>query len=129
VIGQRIRVQIATNRGNTGVFIGNLAQISPETLVVEIPGGKGRTILPRAAIAEVAVADGRESRLKNLPVLTPLLAGPVMLATLPPPPGPHHNAFRNQRLVLLGMTALGIGRVIARTPGERWRPVYSWLDR
>src|SRR5215212_6031951 len=104
-VGDRVRVRVAATRGNTNLFVGNIASISPDTLVVDIPGGKGTIILPRAAIAEVAIGNGRESRLANLPRMAPLLVGPLMLATLPPPRGPHSNAFRNQRYILVALTA------------------------
>src|SRR3954469_11590665 len=80
-VGDRVRVRVAATRGYSNLFIGNVASISPDTLVVDIPGNKGTIILPRAGIAEVAVASGRESRFVNLPHLLPLVAPGVLLAT------------------------------------------------
>src|SRR6185503_5381415 len=60
-IGDRVRVRVAATQGNTGVFIGNVASISPDTLFIDIPGGKGTITLARAAISEVSIANGRES--------------------------------------------------------------------
>ena len=75
-VGERVRVRVAATRG-PNMFVGEVASISPDTLVMSIPGGKGSITLPRLAISEVALSDGRQSR----------------------------------------------------TPPERWRPVYNWLDR
>jgi hypothetical protein len=128
-VGDRVRVRVASTRGNTNLFVGNVASLSSDTLVVDIPGGKGTIILPRAAIAEVAIGNGRESRFANLPRMAPLLVLPVMLATGPSyHSGPHANALRNQRYILAALTALPVISVFTRTPPERWEPVYSWLD-
>ena len=129
IIGDRVRVQVAANRGYTGVFIGNVAEISTETLVVEVPGGKARTTFPRAAIAEVAISDGRESRLNNVPKSVPFFALPIMIAVLPNSSGSHHVAIRNQRIALIGLHVVTLGQLMWKSPPERWRPVYSWLDR
>src|SRR5437763_994653 len=61
-VGDRIRVTVAASRGNTNVFIGTLDRLSPDTLVVAIPGGKGSVILPRLAISEISKSAGHESR-------------------------------------------------------------------
>jgi len=127
--GDRVRVRVAATRGNTNLFVGNVASISPETLVVDIPGGKGTITLPRAAISEVAITDGRESRLANLPQILPFLVSPVLLASAPTiEHGPHANGLRNWRYVLIGVSSLPMMLHFRRTPAERWRPVYSWLE-
>jgi len=128
-VGDRVRVRVAATRGNTNLFIGNVASISPDTLVVDIPGGKGTITLARAAISEVAVSNGRESRFTNLPRALPVLAGTFLIATAPPiHDGPHANALRTQRHVLMGLSAILPIMHFRRTPGERWQPVHSWLD-
>jgi len=128
-LGDRVRVRVAATRGNTNLFIGTVASISPETLVVDIPGGKGTITLARAAISEVAVSIGRESRFANLSRLMPAAVGPVLIATMPTiNEGPHSNAFRNRRYVLLGLSAIPLLLQFRRTPAEHWEPVYSWLD-
>jgi hypothetical protein len=128
-VGDRVRVRVAATRGNTNLFVGNVASISPETLVVDIPGGKGTITLARAAISEVAVSNGHESRLANLSSLLPAAVAPVMIATMPTIyDGPHATAFRNRRYVLIGLTALPFLLRFRRTPAEHWEPVYSWLD-
>jgi hypothetical protein len=127
--GDRVRVRVAATRGNTNLFVGNVASISPETLVVDIPGGKGQVTLPRAAISEVAITDGRESRLLALPQMLPFLVGPALLATTPTIKNvPHANGLRNWRYVLIGVSSLPLILHFRRTPAERWRPVYSWLE-
>jgi hypothetical protein len=125
--GDRVRVRIAATRGNTNLFVGNVAAISPDTLVVDIPGGKGTITLPRAAISEVAVSSGRGSRFAN-PALLPGLVAPLLIASTPTIHGPHANAFRNRRYVLVGLSALPLLLHFRRTPAEHWEPVYSWLD-
>jgi hypothetical protein len=128
-IGDRVRVRIAATHGNTGVFIGNVASISPDTLFIDIPGGKGTITLARAAISEVAIANGRESHFANLPRMAPALVAPLLIATMPPiHDGPHANRLRNQRYIFLGLTSLPLILHFRRTPPERWQPVYSWLD-
>ena len=128
-LGDRLRVRIAATRGNTAVFIGNAASISPDTLVLDIPGGKGSITLARAAISEVAIANGRESRFSSLPRTFPLLVGPLLIAATPPPRnGPHANGLRNLQYALIGFSALPVLMHLSRTPPERWQPVYSWLD-
>ena len=128
-VGDRVRVRVAATRGNTNLFVGNVATISPETLVVDIPGGKGTITLARAAISEVAVSNGRESRFANLSRLLPAAVVPVTIATMPTiHDGPHANGFRNRRYVLLGLSALPLLMHFRRTPAEHWEPVYSWLD-
>jgi hypothetical protein len=59
-----------------------------------------------------------------------MLVSTVMIASLPAPrDGPHSNAFRNSRYMLLGLQGFFIASILGRTPPERWRPLYSWLDR
>ena len=129
-IGDRVRVRVSATRGNTNLFIGSVAAITHDTITLAIPGGKGTIILPRASIGEIGISDGRESRFRNLPMMLPMIASTALIATLPyPSSGPHANALRNQRYVLLGSQVLLLGRLFGRTPPERWRPLYSWLDR
>lgn len=129
-VGQRIRVQIAASPGNTSVFIGNLAALASDTLVVSIPGGKGRVVVPRASISSVSVSAGHASRFTNLPGVVLIAAAPAFLMTAPLPTGPHHNALRNQRIALIGIEGAMLWRFLARAPSvEHWRPVTSWLDR
>jgi preprotein translocase subunit YajC len=128
-LGDRVRVRVAATRGNTNLFVGNVASISPDTLVIDIPGGKGTITVARAAISEVAISNGRESRFTNLPRALPALAGTFLIATAPSiHNGPHANALRNQRYVLMGLSAIPLILHFRRTPAEHWEPVYSWLD-
>jgi len=128
-VGDRVRVRIAASRG-TNVFIGDIASLSPDTLVMSIPGGKALITLPRLAISEVSLSDGRQSRLLTAAPHLVLLGIPTaMLATAGPFRGPHSSSLNSQRYMLLGLNALLVGRAISRTPPERWRPVYGWLDR
>jgi hypothetical protein len=128
-LGDRVRVRVAATRGNINLFVGNIATISPETLVVDIPGGKGTITLPRAAISEVAVSNGRESRFANLSRVLPAAVPTVLIATMPTiHSGPHANAFRNGRYVLVGLSALPLIVHFWRTPAEHWEPVFTWLD-
>lgn len=127
-VGDRVRVRVAATRGTTNLFVGSLSSVSPDTLVVEIPGGKGASILPRAAIAEVALSQGNESRWKRAAGILPFMAPAVTFATLNPPPGPRHNAFRNQQIFLSIAAALPVLRLLSRAPNERWEPVYRWLE-
>jgi hypothetical protein len=71
VIGDRVRVRVAATRGTTNLFIGNVASLARDTLTLSIPGGKGAIILQRAAVSEVAIENGRESRLAILPRVAP----------------------------------------------------------
>jgi protein involved in polysaccharide export with SLBB domain len=128
-IGDRVRVRVAATRGNTNLFIGSVSAMSHDTLTLAIPGGKGTIILPRASISEIGVSDGRESHLRNIPYMAPMLVSTALTATLPMPDGPHTNGLRNRRYLLLAAEALLLGHVFSRTPPERWRPLYSWLDR
>jgi hypothetical protein len=99
-------------------------------LTLSLPGGKGTVILPRASISEIARSDGRESRLTNIPKVAPMLLPTTLILALPIPRSwPHANAMRNQRYLLLGAQGLLIGSILRRTPPERWRPLYSWLER
>ena len=128
-VGDRVRVRVAATRGTTNLFVGNLLSVSPETLVVEIPGGKGSIILPRSAVAEVALSQGNESRWKRAVGILPWMGPSVTVATLSPPPGPHHNAMRNQQILVSVALALPVLRVFSRAPNERWEPTYRWLER
>jgi hypothetical protein len=130
VLGERVRVTVTATHGDRNLFIGNVAALSNDTLTLAIPGGKGTIILPRAAIGEIARSDGRESWFTNVPKLAPTLVLTAMIAALPVPRNSEHaNAMRNERYVLLGLHGLLIGSALRRTPPERWRPLYSWLDR
>jgi hypothetical protein len=128
-LGERVRVRIAETRGNRNLFIGNVTALSRDTLTLGISGGKGTIILPRAAVAEVAVPDGHESRWRMMPFIAPLLYVAALTATTPPPPGPHLQRARNQRYALLAVDGLLIGAYLLRPMPERWRPRYSWLER
>lgn len=130
VLGERVRVVVAATRGDRNLFIGKVEALSRDTLTLAIPGGKGTIILPRASISEVARSDGRESHFRNLPTALPSLVLTAMIVALPTPSsGVHANALRNERYVLLGVNGFFIARMLGRTPPERWRPLYSWLDR
>jgi hypothetical protein len=128
-VGDRVRVRVATTRGsNTNVFVGNIAGISAETLVVAIPGDKGSIKMPRSAIAEVALSRGHQSYLTNLGHVAPLIVFSAPLLFLPRMHGAHSNALNTQRYVLIGLHGLTIGHALARKPPERWVPAYSWLE-
>ena len=128
-VGDRVRVRVAATRGtNTNVFVGNIAGISAETLIVAIPGDKGSITLPRSAIAEVALSRGHESYVSNLARVAPLIAFSAPLLFLPPLRGPHSNALNTQRYVLIGLQGLTIGHALARKPPERWVPAFTWLE-
>jgi hypothetical protein len=129
IVGERVRVRVPATRGNTNLLFGNVAALSADTLILDLPGGKGTVILPRAAISEVAKTAGRESRFRRLPMMLPLIGSTVMLATLPASHGtPNSNALNNRRYVLIGLSALPIISVFARTPPERWEPTTRWLE-
>jgi hypothetical protein len=128
-IGDRVRVTVAATRGNTNVFMGSIDRLSPDTMVIAIPGGKGSVILPRLAIAEVSISDGRESRLANVPRVLPLLMPAALFATLPTPKTGHWVPLRNERYMLIGLSLSAVTSRLARTPAERWTPVYNWLER
>jgi hypothetical protein len=127
-LGERVRVRVAATRGYTNLFFGSISALSADTLILDIPGGKGTIILPRVAISEVAKTAGRESRFRNLPRTLPLIASTVMFATLPTLHGPHSNALNNQRYVLVALSALPLVSMFMRTPPEHWEPTTRWLE-
>lgn len=128
-VGDRVRVRVAATRGtNTNVFVGNIAGISAETLVVAIPGDKGSITLPRSAIAEVALSRGHQSYFSNLGRVAPGFIVSAPLFFLPRLHGPHSNALNNQRYVLIGLHGLMIGQALTRRPPERWVPAFTWLE-
>jgi hypothetical protein len=126
-LGERVRVRVASTRGNTNLFTGNIASISPDTLVLAIPGGKGTIILPRASINEVAKSDGRVSRWKSVPFVAPFVfSSALVTSTLT---SPNSGSVRTRGVLLLGLNAAMVARLVGRTPPERWRPVETWLNR
>jgi hypothetical protein len=126
-LGERVRVRVASTQGNTNLFTGNIAAISPDTLILAIPGGKGTIILPRASINEVAKSDGRVSRWRSVPFVAPLVfSSALVTSTLTQS---RSGTARTQGVLLIGMNAALIARYVGRTPPERWRPVESWLNR
>ena len=127
-VGDRVRVRVASTRGSTNLFVGNLASVSPDTLVIDIPGGKGTVILPRTAISEVAVSQGNGSHLQNLPGALIFALPGTLVATASPLPGPHENAQRNRRIGLSALYALGTIVALGRRPPEKWEPMYHWLE-
>lgn len=127
-VGDRVRIRVAATRGTTNLFVGNLSSVSPDTLVVDIPGGKGSIILPRSAISEVAVSQGGDSRLRNLPGALLFALPGAVVATMSPPPGPHENTHRNQRIGLTALYAFGTIAALGRRPPEKWEPMYHWLE-
>ena len=127
-VGDRVRVRVAATRGTANLFVGNLSSLTPDTLVIDIPGGKGSIILPRAAVAEVALSQGNVSRWKRAVGILPFMAPAVTIATLNPPAGPHHNANRNRQIFMGVVMALPFVSVMSRQPTERWEPVYRWLE-
>jgi hypothetical protein len=128
-VGDRVRVRVAATRGTTNLFVGNLASVSPETLVVEIPGGKGSIILPRAAVAEVALSQGNESRWRRVPATLPYVVPAYVFATLPAPRGEHANGVRNLQYLFGALSVLQVASIVGRSPREKWEPVYRWLER
>lgn len=127
-VGDRVRVRVAATRGTTNLFVGNLAVVSADTLVIEIPGGKGSIILARAGISEIAISQGNESRFQRIPEVLPIAVPGLMIASLPTPPGPHANGFRNQRYLLGALSMFEMFWVVGRHPREKWEPVYRWLE-
>jgi hypothetical protein len=128
-MGDRVRVTVAATRGNTNVFIGNVDRVTPDTLFIGLPGGKGLITLPRLAVSEVSISDGRESRWSNLPRVAPLLVPTAMILSMPTPKTPHWAGLRNQRYALVGLS-IGLASMrIAKTQPERWKPVYGWLHQ
>jgi hypothetical protein len=128
-VGDRVRVRVAATRGgNTNEFVGNIAGIAAETLIVAIPGDKGSITIPRSAIAEVALSRGHQSYVSNVARVAPLIILSAPLLILPRLHGPHANALNNQRYLLIGLQALTIGHGLSRKPPERWVPSYGWLE-
>ena len=126
-LGDRVRVRVASTRGTTDVFTGNIASISPDTLVLAIPGGKGTIILPRASINEVAKSDGYVSRWVRLPIIAPLVVSSAMItSTLT---RSSSRDFQTRGTLILGLNAALITRYLSHPSPERWRPVESWLNR
>lgn len=124
-VGDRVRVRVAATHGTTNLFVGNLSSVSADTLVLDIPGGKGSIILPRAAVAEVALSQGNESRWRSVARILPFVGPPAAMEVVSPPEGPHRIAFRNRQIFMIA--ALPV-IAFARTPRERWEPVYRWLQ-
>jgi len=128
-VGDRVRVRVTATRGTTNLFVGNLASVSPDTLMIDIPGAKGSIILPRAAVAEVALSQGNVSRWKRAAGVLTFMAPAVAIATANPPPGPRHDTFRRQQILFTIAAALPALHILSRAPTERWEPVYRWLER
>jgi hypothetical protein len=129
IVGDRVRVRVGGARGYTSEFIGRLAALSPDTLTLEIPRGKGTMLFARSAITEVAVPNGRESHWTNIGLAAPLLAGPVLIATAPVLSGPHSNGRRIRNIAMGGLLlTYPIATMLRRPTRERWEPVYRWLD-
>ena len=126
-LGERVRVRVASTKGNTNLFTGNILSVSPDTLVLGIPGGKGTIILPRASINEVAKSDGRESRWKKAPLYAPMIFSSALVASTLTQT--HSGSIRTSGVLLLGVNASLLVRYVGRTPPERWRPVETWLNR
>ena len=126
-LGERVRVRVASTRRNTDVFTGKIASISPDTLVLAIPGGKGTIILPRASINEVAKSDGHVSRWVRLPIIAPLVISSGMIISTLTRSRSHDVQTRGT--LILGLNAAIIGRYLSHPAPERWRPVESWLNR
>jgi len=127
-VGDRVRVRVAATRGTTNLFVGNLSSVSADTLVIDIPGGKGAITLSRAAVAEVALSQGNESRWRRLPETLPFALPGYMIATLPAPRGDHPNRFRNFQYLFGALSVLEVASVFGRSPREKWEPVYRWLE-
>ena len=127
-VGERVRVRLSASRNYSNVFIGNIASLSPDTLVLEIPGNRGTIVLPRLAIAEIAIPNGRESRFARLPILAPLIAAPVLLATTSASSAARATGTRNRGYFMAAAMTLPVISIFTRTPAERWQPVYGWLD-
>jgi len=57
------------------------------------------------------------------------MAPAITFATVDPPPGSHHNAFRNRQIILgIAAFALPVLHAFSHPPNERWEPVYRWLE-
>jgi hypothetical protein len=128
-VGSRIRVSIAAPSGSPNVFIGNLERIDGDSLILGIPAGKGSIHLSRIAVGDIAVSDGRESRLRNAVRHSwIMLPGFISLATVPTTSHktPHWAALRNTRYMLMASLAVPL---FIPTPPERWRRDLSWMRR
>lgn len=128
VMGERLRVRVAaTSPRSTNVFVGNLASVSRDSLTLEIPGGKGSVILPRLAIAEVARSDGTEARHPTLIVAPAMVFTSFTSVSLIS--HTHNNPTRASGVALLGISGFLFVHAVRGIPVERWRPLYSWLER
>lgn len=128
VMGERLRVRVAaTSPRTTNVFVGNLASLSSDSLTLAIPGGKGSVILPRLAIAEVARSDGTEAHHPGL-MVAPLIALTTFTA-ISSLRYAHSNGMRATGVALVGFSGFQVVRLVRGIPVERWRPLYSWLER
>ena len=128
-VGDRVRVRVAATRGATNLFVGNLSSVSADTLVIDIPGGKGSIVLPRSAVAEVALSQGNISGKRAaamLPFISPALG--IAYAASNPPPGPLRASQRKAGLLLSVAVALPGLHLWSRQPIERWEPAYHWLE-
>ena len=84
-------------------------------------------ILPRLAIAEVARSDGTEARRPGL-IAAPLLVVSTFMS-IDIMSRAHTSGLRATGGMLLGLNALQAVRLVRGIPVERWRPLYSWLER
>jgi hypothetical protein len=130
IVGDRVRIRVGEARGYTNVFIGRLAAISHDTVILEIPHDKGTMIFARSAISEIAVPNGRESRWGNVAMVAPLFALPIAFATTTlTSSAPHSKGYRARQIVLsAALLATPIAAVFRHRPAERWDPLYRWLD-
>jgi hypothetical protein len=126
-LGERVRVRVASTRQNVNLFVGNVSAISPDTLILALPGGKGTVILPRASISEVAKSEGNESRWRNLPRVAPLAL--ITAATIPLVTQTRSRQVRFQGAALIGLNVSMIAARLGRKPPERWTPLDTWLNR
>jgi len=130
VVGDRVRVRVGEARGYTNVFIGRVAAISPDTLTLEIPRGKGTMVFARSGISEVAVPNGRESRWAHVGMAAPMLALPIVYAaTTLSSHVPHPSGYRAQQIAIsAALLAAPVTALLSHPRAERWEPVYRWLD-